>query len=83
MVKGSPSEVFHVQQGVRQGDPLSPLLFVIVIEYLTRLINKALSDGRLELYSNGGVEPILTFVDDIALFCQASTKSFMTIMPIL
>lgn len=44
-----------------------------------------MENGKLELYSNGGVdvEPILAFVDDIALFCRASTKSISMVKSIL
>jgi hypothetical protein len=38
---------FHSYKGVRQGDPMSPLLFNIVAGCLTRLVLKAQSNGLL------------------------------------
>jgi hypothetical protein len=36
---------FHTRKGLRQGDPLSPLLFNIVEDMLTILIERANADG--------------------------------------
>lgn len=47
LVNGSPSETFTPSRGIRQGDPLSPFLFVILMEGLSRLIHKAKADGNI------------------------------------
>jgi predicted ThiF/HesA family dinucleotide-utilizing enzyme len=40
-VNDDTGHYFHTQKGLRQGDPLSPILFNRVADMLTILINKA------------------------------------------
>ena len=66
-VNGSPTFEFHCEKGVRQGDPLSPYLFLIFMEALTSILNKASELGEFEgvRLPNGG--PILShlfYADD-------------------
>jgi hypothetical protein len=42
LLNGVPDKVFHCQRGVRQGDPLSPLPFVLVADLLQSIVNKAM-----------------------------------------
>jgi hypothetical protein len=41
LVNGEPSDLICHQRGLRQGDPLSPMLFILVIDVLNPLITKA------------------------------------------
>ena len=55
---------------LRQGDPLSPLLFVLVMEALGRMLDKAVHEGHMLGFSVGNLEgrslavSHLLFVDD-------------------
>eukprot|EP00253_Pinus_taeda_P014528 PITA_14528 len=70
LVNGAPSKTFSPSRGIRQGDPLSPFLFVILMEGLSRIIAKKKADGIIK-----GLQPIRTlpatthqqFVDDTML----------------
>lgn len=49
LLNGVPGKTFHYRRGVKQGDTLSPLLFVLAIDLLQSIINKAKELGLLEL----------------------------------
>lgn len=85
LVEGSPTQVVKLSKGLRQGDPLSPLLFVMVIEYLSKLVTRAVKDRKVELYTIGGaqIESHLAFADDITFFCRASIKSLTSLREVL
>ncbi|PNX67235.1 ribonuclease H, partial [Trifolium pratense] len=45
LVNGSPKEDFNVGKGLRQGDPLSPIMFLIVDGGLTSLMRRAVDNS--------------------------------------
>jgi hypothetical protein len=49
LLNGVPGKAFHYKRGVRQGDPLSPLPFVLAACLLQSVVNSALQAGTLRL----------------------------------
>lgn len=71
LVNGSPNGFFSSSRGLRQGDPLSPLLFVFVMEALSRMISTVVSGGLLEGFIVGNASfSHLLFADDTLVFCN-------------
>ena len=48
LFNGSPCKPFRMARGLRQGDPLSPFLFVVVAEVLNRMLMQASSMGLFQ-----------------------------------
>lgn len=70
LINGSPSSFFSASRGIRQGCPLSPLLFILVIEELGLLIDDAQRNGKIKGIK---ISPQLSlthllFVDDVIMF---------------
>ena len=80
LINGTPSDFFHSIRGLRQGDPLSPYLFLLVMEILGQLLFRARSGGFIEGFKVGSGNGVgrdllhLLFVDDTLLFCKANSK---------
>ena len=74
LINGSPSDFFGSSRGLRQGDPLSPLLFDIVMEALSRMLDVAASAGQFSSFSMGSTAGSsvmvshLLFADDTLIF---------------
>uniref|UniRef100_A0A803PRQ9 Reverse transcriptase domain-containing protein n=1 Tax=Cannabis sativa TaxID=3483 RepID=A0A803PRQ9_CANSA len=77
LLNGRIQGSFKGKKGHRQGDPMSPLLFVLVMEYLTRLLSSYSSKKGF------GFHPLckhlrltnLCFADDLVIFCKGNINS--------
>ncbi|XP_073000165.1 uncharacterized protein [Typha latifolia] len=69
LINGSPTNWITPHSGLRQGDPLSPYLFIIVTQVLTRIINEKVDQGLMR--------------DDLLLMTEASTDSAQSILECL
>lgn len=86
ILNGSPSMPFKLQRGLRQGDPLSPFLFILIAEVLSLMIKKATS---LNLWSgiavckNGPLLTHLQFANDTIIFAAQDMEALTNIKKIL
>ncbi|XP_062093797.1 uncharacterized protein LOC133799824 [Humulus lupulus] len=73
---------FAARKGLRQGDPISPLLFVLVMEYLTRLLNQVAQHREFQFHPMcKNLQLVnLCFADDLILFCKGTFRSVNLLM---
>jgi hypothetical protein len=69
--------VLHCR-GVRQGDPLPPMLFLLAMEHLHRLFRKAQEDNLLSKVSKGcDTFRVFLYADDAIVFIKPTKKDLM------
>ena len=77
---------FQTKKGLRQGDPLSPMLFNIVVVMLAILIARAKEDGQIDglipHLVEGGLS-ILQYADDTILFLDHNLEKVVNLKLIL
>lgn len=79
-VNGKATGYFSCKRGVRQGDPLSPLLFCLAKEVLSRSISKLVMDGKLDLVNGprGCHMPShVLYADDVMFFLQGDSRIYL------
>lgn len=69
LVKGQLSKEIHIEKGVRQGCPLSPLLFNICLDPLLKLIRKENNENGY--FVNDKSYCIQAFADDVILISNS------------
>ena len=83
LVNGYPMGFFDSSHGLRKGIPLSPLLFLLVMEVLSRLLKGTEEEGFLYSFQagshvQGGLNNShIIFVDDTVLFCNAFREQLL------
>lgn len=85
LLNGVPGKQFHCKRGVRQEDPLSPLLFVLAAELLQYVVNDACHNGLLQIPipQPSSDFPIIEYADDTLLLMQADATQLTHLKNIL
>lgn len=74
LVNGTPSGFFNSKRGLRQGWPLSPYLFAIIMESFSAIPTECASSGLIPTpFQKGGISiSHLLYAVDVMLFAKAS-----------
>lgn len=86
MINGVPKGHFGCSRGLRRGDPLSPLQFLLVVGVLGRLVGRALEVGLINGFALGQGEVVVShmlFADDTIIFCDNSQRKIRMLRCVL
>ena len=89
LVNGSPTGFFDSSRSLRQGDPLSPLLFLLIMEVLSRMLRRSVERGFIRGFQVGRGDMTkvsvshLLYAYDTILFCDAHPKQLLYIRMVL
>ena len=86
LINGRPRGKFKGFKGLRQGNPLSPFLYTLVVDGLSRLMERASEIGYVKCWRLGKDEVVvshLQFADDTMFFLEPESSSFKNLLIVL
>jgi hypothetical protein len=86
LVNGQPVGNIKPRRGLRQGDPISPYLFLMCAEALSSMLSQAENNGVITGVPTSKRGPKIThlfFADDSLLFCKANSVEWRRLTKIL
>lgn len=76
-INGELCGYFKGSRGLRQGDPLSPYLFVLTLEVFSQMLRRKYIDGSIGFHPNTSAIKVthLSFADDLMIFSDGTINS--------
>ncbi|KAH7533562.1 hypothetical protein FEM48_Zijuj04G0144400 [Ziziphus jujuba var. spinosa] len=83
LINGSKMDTVNPERGIRQGDPLSPFLFILCSEIFTRLMEKNSNIQGIKICKEAPAISHLLYADDILVACRANDQNVKGIQEVL
>ncbi|XP_042979857.1 uncharacterized protein LOC122310040 [Carya illinoinensis] len=86
VMNGVSKGFFKGGRGLRQGDPISPYLFILVEDIFSRMINNQIHMGKIIPFHHPRGSPIIShlhYADDMVSFCNGGKASLKAITDVL
>jgi hypothetical protein len=84
LLNGVPGDFIAHQRGLRQGDPLSPMLFILILDVLALLVQRASEEGHLQPLSVKQLKHrISMYADHAVIFLRPDPADILLVLDIL
>ncbi|MCI28315.1 LINE-1 reverse transcriptase like [Trifolium medium] len=86
LVNGSPTPEISIQRGLKQGDPLAPFLFLLVVEGFSGVMRKAVESNLFKGVSIGRESVVIShlqYADDTVCIGEPSVENLWSLKAIL